>query len=98
YGLILADNGSNWFFSGTEDASWPDSLLSELKTIPASQFEAIDESSLMVNPNSGAVSTGCGTATPSSGPAPGSSSATFYFAEGFTGPGFVERLLLFAPN
>ena len=22
YGLILADNGSNWFFSGTRDAGW----------------------------------------------------------------------------
>jgi len=55
YGLILADNGSNWFFSGTEDAAWPNSLLSELKTVPASQFDAIDESSLMVDPNSASV-------------------------------------------
>jgi len=55
YGLILADNGSNWFFSGTEDAAWPDSLISELKTIPASQFDAIDESSLMIDPNSAAA-------------------------------------------
>jgi hypothetical protein len=59
YGLILADNGSNWFFSGTEDAAWPDSLLSELKTIPASQFDAIDESSLMIDPNSAAAQS-CG--------------------------------------
>jgi len=59
YGLILADNGSNWFFSGTEDAAWPDSLLSELKTIPASQFDAVDESSLMIDPNS-AVARSCG--------------------------------------
>src|SRR5438309_7193365 len=59
YGLILADNGSNWFFSGTEDAAWPDSLLSELKTVPASRFEAVDESSLMVDANSAAVSTAC---------------------------------------
>jgi hypothetical protein len=55
YGLILADNGSNWFFSGTEDANWPNSLLSELKTVPASQFDAIDESSLVVDPNSAAT-------------------------------------------
>jgi hypothetical protein len=55
YGLILADNGSNWFFSGTEDAAWPGSLLSELKTIPASQFEAVDESSLIIDPNSAAA-------------------------------------------
>jgi hypothetical protein len=38
YGLMLADNGSNWYFSGTEDAAWPDALLSELKTIPAARF------------------------------------------------------------
>jgi len=55
YGLILADNGSNWFFSGTEDAAWPDSVLAELKTVPASLFDAIDESSLMVDPNSASV-------------------------------------------
>jgi hypothetical protein len=55
YGLILADNGSNWFFSGTQDAAWPDSLIGELKTVPASQFDAIDESSLMVDPNSAAA-------------------------------------------
>ena len=54
YGMVLADNGSNWFFQGTQDA-WPDSLLSELKTIPSSAFEAVDESSLMIDPNSGAA-------------------------------------------
>jgi len=98
YGLILADNGSNWFFSGTDDSNWPDSLLSELKTVPASQFDAIDESSLMIDPNSAAVSTGCGTAAVSSGPAPTSLSNTFYFAEGFTGNGFIECLSLFTPK
>jgi hypothetical protein len=55
YGLILADNGSNWYFSGTEDAGWPDSLLSELKTVPAAQFDAIDESGVMLDANSGAA-------------------------------------------
>jgi hypothetical protein len=97
YGLILADNGSNWFFSGTEDANWPDSLLSELKTIPASQFEAIDESSLMVDPNSATTASGCGNATLTGGPGP-SSPTPFYFAEGFTGTGFAECLSLFTPN
>ena len=53
YGLILADNGSNWYFQGTADNGWPSSLIAELKTVPASAFEAIDESSLMVDPNSG---------------------------------------------
>ena len=55
YGLILADNGSNWFFQGTQDSRWPDSLIAELKTVPAAAFEAVDESSLMLDPNSGAA-------------------------------------------
>ena len=55
YGLILADNGSNWYFTGAADNRWDNSLLDELKTVPASAFEAVDESSLMVDPNSGAA-------------------------------------------
>jgi hypothetical protein len=53
YGLIVADNGSNWYFGGTADSGWPIALVDELKGIPASAFEAVDESSLMVNPDSG---------------------------------------------
>ena len=53
YGLILADNGSNWYFGGTADPAWPLALVDELKQIPASEFEAVDESSLMVSPDSG---------------------------------------------
>jgi len=58
YGLILADNGSNWYFQGSASNSWSDQLISELKTVPASAFDAVDESSLMVDPNSGATSGG----------------------------------------
>jgi len=65
YGLILADNGSNWYFQGAASNSWGDQLISELKRIPASQFEAVDESSLMVDPNSAATS-----GSPSAPPAP----------------------------
>ncbi len=53
YGLILADNGSNWYFQGTADTRWTDTDVDQLKQIPASAFEAVDESSLMVNANSG---------------------------------------------
>lgn len=53
YGLILADNGSNWFFQGTADTRWTQTQVDQLKQIPASQFVAVDESCLMVNPNSG---------------------------------------------
>lgn len=55
YGLILADNGSNWYFTGAASNDWPDAFLDELKSIPASWFEAVDESSLMADPNSGKV-------------------------------------------
>jgi hypothetical protein len=41
YGLIVADNGSNWFFSGTSDRRWPDDNLNQLKSIPGSAFEVV---------------------------------------------------------
>lgn len=53
YGLILADNGSNWYFQGTADTRWTYDEVDQLKQIPASQFVAVDESCLMVNRNSG---------------------------------------------
>jgi hypothetical protein len=53
YGLILADNGSNWFFQGTADSRWTSSEVDQLKSIPASAFVAVDESCLMVSPDSG---------------------------------------------
>ena len=35
YGLILADNGSPWYFQGTADTRWSDTVLNQLKAIPA---------------------------------------------------------------
>jgi len=55
YGLILADNGSNWYFQGSAYPQWPSSLVELLKKIPASAFQAVNESCLMVNTNSGAA-------------------------------------------
>ncbi|HXW82080.1 MAG TPA: hypothetical protein VEJ84_21465 [Acidimicrobiales bacterium] len=52
YGLILAQNGSDWFFAGTADTRWTDTDVDQLKQIPASEFEAVDESCLMVSPDS----------------------------------------------
>jgi hypothetical protein len=46
YGLVLADNGSPWFFTGERNGHWPPALVEELKRIPASAFEAVDTSSL----------------------------------------------------
>ncbi|RNL79290.1 hypothetical protein [Nocardioides marmorisolisilvae] len=47
YGLVLADNGSPWYFQGEQDARWGDQLISDLKKIPASAFVAVDTSSLV---------------------------------------------------
>jgi len=52
YGLFLADNGSDWYFQGAEDRHWKNTLLDELKSVPASAFEAVDESACIVDPNS----------------------------------------------
>ena len=46
YGLVLADNGSPWFFTGERNGHWPPALVEELKKIPASAFDAVDTSSL----------------------------------------------------
>jgi hypothetical protein len=53
YGLVLADNGSPWYFQGTQDTRWPEAMLDQLKRIPASAFEAVDTSRLMISVNSG---------------------------------------------
>lgn len=42
YGMILADNGSNWYFSGATDSRWNDDELNQLKSVPGSAFEAVD--------------------------------------------------------
>ena len=56
YGLILADNGSDWFISGAPDERWDnDMLVSEFHRIYGSNFEAVDVSSLMLDPDSGQV-------------------------------------------
>ena len=55
YGLILADNGADWFVSGAPDDRWDNDVLRELKTVPGGAFEAVDVSSLVVHPDSGAV-------------------------------------------
>jgi hypothetical protein len=41
YGLIVADNGSNWYISGTSDRRWDDEELDALKAIPGSAFEVV---------------------------------------------------------
>jgi hypothetical protein len=42
YGMIVADNGSNWFISGAVDTRWDDTDLNQLKTVPGNAFEVVD--------------------------------------------------------
>ncbi|MEO7370289.1 MAG: hypothetical protein ABIZ69_05470 [Ilumatobacteraceae bacterium] len=42
FGLIVADNGSNWFFQGAPDPGWNDTDLDQLKSIPGTAFEVVD--------------------------------------------------------
>ncbi|HEY7400441.1 MAG TPA: hypothetical protein VH989_06045 [Actinomycetota bacterium] len=64
YGMIVADNGSNWYFQGTMDDGWTDDLLDELKSIPASAFQAVDESACKVDPDSAQFQYGPGCPAP----------------------------------
>ncbi len=41
YGMILADNGGNWFISGAPDPRWDDDELHTLQTIKGSDFEVV---------------------------------------------------------
>lgn len=53
YGLILADNGSAWYISGVPDERWDNDMLHEIDVITGADFEVVDSSSLMIDPNSG---------------------------------------------
>jgi hypothetical protein len=53
YGIILADNGSPWYLSGAPDPRWDNDVLRQLRSVRGSDFEAVDVSSLMVDPDSG---------------------------------------------
>ncbi len=53
YGIILADNGSPWMVSGSPDQRWNNDMLHDLDVLTGNNFEAVDESCLKVNNNSG---------------------------------------------
>ena len=55
YGLVLADNGSPWFFQGSQSADWPPELIEELKRIPAPAFVAVSTTSLKASNDSAAT-------------------------------------------
>jgi len=41
YGMIVADNGSNWFVSGVPDSRWDDNVLRAIKNVKGRDFEVV---------------------------------------------------------
>jgi hypothetical protein len=46
YGMILADNGSNWYVSGAPSPRWSNDALHAIGAVKGSNFEVVDTSSL----------------------------------------------------
>jgi hypothetical protein len=46
YGMLLADNGSNWYISGAPSPGWSNGQLHALGRVHGSDFEVVDASSL----------------------------------------------------
>jgi hypothetical protein len=46
YGMIVADNGSDWFITGAPDPRWSNEQLHTLHRVPGSAFEVVDTTSL----------------------------------------------------
>jgi hypothetical protein len=42
YGTIVADNGSNFFITGSTDRRWNDDNLNQLKEVPGTAFEVVN--------------------------------------------------------
>jgi hypothetical protein len=55
YGIVLADNGSAFYFQGAASNSWPDQLIGELKSVSANAFEAVNTLPMRVSANSAQV-------------------------------------------
>jgi hypothetical protein len=59
YGMYIADGGSDMYVSGAPSASWQSATFSQVQSVPASEFEAVDlrplQSRAGFDPNSAAV-------------------------------------------
>lgn len=76
YGMMVADNGSNWYISGAPDNHWNNDDLAQLGQIPGSDFEVVDTSSLALDQNSGAARQPSGSPTPTASPTAGTPTVT----------------------
>jgi hypothetical protein len=55
HGLIVADNGSNWYFGGAAEHGWTQAVLDELKSLRAGAFQAVDTRPMKIRDSSGRV-------------------------------------------
>ena len=59
YGMYIADGGSSMYVQGEPSAAWSDTVFSEVQSVSATQFEAVDLAPIMsragFDVNSGAV-------------------------------------------
>ncbi|HEY4976643.1 MAG TPA: hypothetical protein VII05_04725 [Gaiellaceae bacterium] len=46
YGMIVADNGANWYVSGAPDRRWNDDALHAIGNVTGADFEVVDTSTL----------------------------------------------------
>jgi len=47
YGMLMADNGSDWYISGAPDPRWSDDALADLGQIPGDAFEVVDTGAII---------------------------------------------------
>jgi hypothetical protein len=50
YGIINADNGSNWFITGARSKRWRDGDLNRLKSVPGSAFVVVESKAPITTP------------------------------------------------
>jgi hypothetical protein len=46
YGMMVADNGSNWYVGGAPDPGWSNDDLHTLGRVKGSDFEVVDPASI----------------------------------------------------
>ena len=47
YGMLLADNGGDWFVTGAPDRRWDDEELGTLKRVKGHDFEVVRMGSIV---------------------------------------------------
>jgi len=47
YGMIVADNGTSWFITGSTDERWNDDDIGQLKDVPGVAFEVVQPSEII---------------------------------------------------